>query len=319
MRATSLKVVAVPTATVKMTLRMPTSVKSPGAAVVSQMPAVDTPFTDVTTPWARLGTIVTEVAVSAPEDMVPRAFTWPPTQTLAKVADVGGVRATSLKVVAVPTATVKMTLRMPTSVKSPGRAWCRSARGGHSVHRFDDPLARLGTIVTDVAVSAPEDMVPRAFTWPPGSQTLAKVADVGDVSDVTEGRRGADAGGVDDLAHADEREVPRGSRGVAVPAVDTPFTDVTTTWRGCDGVEGFGSRDAAPAPTTVPARTTTTATGTSIPRCDFFILLNMCGLLFGARKDALADHILIVHTGSCDLGGRAGCRQGAQDSSPRSF
>ena len=86
-RAESLKLVAVPTSTVTMTLRMPTSVKSPGAAVVSQMPAVDTPFTDVTTPWARLGTIATEVAVSAPEDMVPRAFTWPPTQTLAKVAD----------------------------------------------------------------------------------------------------------------------------------------------------------------------------------------------------------------------------------------
>jgi hypothetical protein len=37
-----------------MVLRMPTSVKLPGAGVVSQVPAVETLLTEVTIPWATL-------------------------------------------------------------------------------------------------------------------------------------------------------------------------------------------------------------------------------------------------------------------------
>jgi hypothetical protein len=54
---------------------------------------------------------------------------------------------------------------------------------------------------------------------------------------------------------------------------------------------------------------TTTATGTIIPRCDLFS--NMCGLLFGARKNALADDTLIGTWGHV--------LQGVVQGSPKKF
>jgi len=53
----------------------------------------------MTIPWVSAGTIVTTLA-AVHRRRGAEALTWPPTQTLAKVADAGGVRAASVKAVA---------------------------------------------------------------------------------------------------------------------------------------------------------------------------------------------------------------------------
>jgi hypothetical protein len=103
----------------------PPSVKLPAEPLVPQEPAVVLvvvpTVTEATVPCAWAGTIVTKVAASAPDERVPRASTWLPTQTSAKLADVGGVRAASVKAEVDVTSTVTMSRCLAASVKLPGR------------------------------------------------------------------------------------------------------------------------------------------------------------------------------------------------------
>src|SRR5208283_3223168 len=176
----------------------PTSVKLPAEPVAPQEPAVvavvPPTVTDVTIPWASAGTIVTRVASNAPEESRPRAVTWPPTQTSPKVADVGGVRAASVKAVPpVPEVTSTVVRRCraavatgraqkPPTVKLPGEPAVPQAPDvvivlAPTVTDVTVPCAWAGTIVTRVAASAPEERVPRAVTWLPTHKS-ANVAEV---------------------------------------------------------------------------------------------------------------------------------------------
>ena len=74
-----------------------------------------------------------------------------------------------------------------------------------------------------------------------------------------------------------------------VPAVESPFTEatrlgVTPCWPAETRAAGV-----APAATADAPSMTTTVTGTILPRCNFFSLLNICGLLLGARQSTLAS------------------------------
>ena len=171
---------------------IPATVKLPAEPAMPQEPAVvyvlPPTVTDVTIPWAWAGTIVTMVAANAPEERVPRAVTWSPTQTLPKLAD---ERAASVKVVPVPvTSTVVRRCgkavatgraRKPPSVKLPAEPSKPQEPPVVLVPTVTDvthPWARAGTIVTRVDASAPSVVsVPRAVTWVP-TQTLPKLADV---------------------------------------------------------------------------------------------------------------------------------------------
>jgi hypothetical protein len=165
---------------------MPATVKLPAEPVVPQAPAVvlvvPPTVTDVTIPWVSAGMIVTTLAASAPEERVPRALTWPPTQTLAKVADAGGVRAASVKAVVGVTSTVVRRCRAavatgraqkPPTVKAPAEPPVPQEPAvvlvvpPSTVTDVTVPWAWAGTIVTKVAASAPEERVPRAVTWLP--------------------------------------------------------------------------------------------------------------------------------------------------------
>ncbi len=103
---------------------------------------------------------------------MPKTLTWSPTQTSAKLADVGGERAASVKAEVDVTSTVTMSWCLAASMKLPGRVVPQVPAAGTPFTEATIPWASAGTIVTSVAASAPEKSVPRTLTWSP-TQTSA--------------------------------------------------------------------------------------------------------------------------------------------------